>query len=56
MEFKYLLFRSSKDLFHVRDFKRNLADGNLIRKCVLKELDVAVFIVTRFRYGKVSRW
>ena len=52
MEFKYLLFRSSKDLFHVRDFKRNLADGNLIRKCVLKELDVAVFIVTRISLRK----
>ena len=34
MEFKYLLFCSSIDLFDVKDFKRNLADGNLIRKCV----------------------
>ena len=34
MEFKYLLFCSSMDLFDVKDFKRNLKDGNLIRKCV----------------------
>ena len=34
MEFKYLLFCWSIDLFHVKDFKRNLTDGNLIRKCV----------------------
>ena len=33
-EFKYLLFCSSIDLFDVKDFKRNLADDNLIRKCV----------------------
>ena len=31
---KYLLFCSSIDLFDVKDFKRNLTDGNLIRKCV----------------------
>ena len=34
MELKDLLFCSSIDLFHVKDFKRNLTDGNLIRKCV----------------------
>ena len=34
MEFKDLLFCSSIDLFPVKDFKRNLTDGNLIRKCV----------------------
>ena len=34
MEFKYLLFSSIIDLFDVKDFKRNLTDGNLIRKCV----------------------
>ena len=34
MKFKYLIFCSSIDLFHVKDFKRNLAYGNLIRKCV----------------------
>ena len=34
MEFKYLIFFSSIDLFDVKDFKKNLADGNLIRKCV----------------------
>ena len=34
MEFKYLLFCSSIDLFDVKDFKRNLTDGNLMRKCV----------------------
>ena len=34
MEFKDLPFCSSIDLFHVKDFKRNLTDGNLIRKCV----------------------
>ena len=34
MEFKYLLFCSSIDLFDVKDFKRNLADGSLIKKCV----------------------
>ena len=31
MELKYLVFCSSIDLFHV---KRNLTDGELIRKCV----------------------
>ena len=34
MEFKYLLFCSSIDLLDVKDFKSNLTDGNLIRKCV----------------------
>ena len=34
MEFKYLLFSSGIDLFDVKDFKRNLTDGSLIRKCV----------------------
>ena len=34
MEFKYLLICSSIDLFHVKDSKRNLTDGNLIRKFV----------------------
>ena len=34
MEFKYLLLCSSIDLFDVKDFKRNLTDGNLIKKCV----------------------
>ena len=34
MEFKDLLFRSSIDLFDVKDLKRNLADGNVVRKCV----------------------
>ena len=34
IELKHLLFCSSVDLFHVRDFKRSLTDGNLIRKCV----------------------
>ena len=33
-ELKYLLFCSSVDLFDVKDFKRNLTDGDLIRKCV----------------------
>ena len=34
MEFKYLLIHWRIDLFDVKDFKRNLTDGNLIRKCV----------------------
>ena len=34
MEFKYFLLCSSIDLFDVKDFKRNLTDGNLIKKCV----------------------
>ena len=38
MEFKYLLFWLSIDLFHVKDFKRNLTDGNLIRKMSLKRI------------------
>ena len=29
-------FFSSIDLFDIKDFKRNLTDGNLIRKRVLK--------------------
>ena len=29
MEFKYLLFCASIDLLDVKDFKRNLEDGNL---------------------------
>ena len=33
MELKDLLFCSSIDLFDVKDFERNLTDGNLIRKC-----------------------
>ena len=36
MEFKYLLFLSSIDLFAVKDFQRNFTAGNLIRKRVLK--------------------
>ena len=34
LEFKYLLFCLSIDLLDVKNFKRNLANGNLIRKCV----------------------
>ena len=34
MELKYLFFCSSIDLLDVKDFKRNVTDGNLIRKCV----------------------
>ena len=34
MAFKYLLFCSSIDLFDVKNLKRNLTDGTLIRKCV----------------------
>ena len=34
MDLKYLLFCSSIDWFDVKDFKRNLADDNLISKCV----------------------
>ena len=34
MEFKYLLFCLNIDLFDIKDFKRNLTDGNLIRKCM----------------------
>ena len=34
MELKYLVFRSSIDLFDVKDLKRNLTGGNLIRICV----------------------
>ena len=34
MELKHLLFCSSIDLFDVKDFKRNLTDGNLTRKFV----------------------
>ena len=45
MELKYLLFCLSIDLFDVKDFKRNLADGNLIIKCVQREFVVAIFMV-----------
>ena len=31
------IFWLSIDLLHVKDFKRNLTDGNLIKKCVFKE-------------------
>ena len=31
-------FFSSRDLFDVKDFKRNLTDGNLIRKRILKTI------------------
>ena len=34
LEFKYLLFCLSINLFDVKDLKRNLTDGNLIRKCL----------------------
>ena len=34
MEFKYLLFCLSIDLFDIKNLKRNLTDGNLIKKCV----------------------
>ena len=45
MEFKYLLFCSIINLFDIEDFKRNLVDDNLIRKCVSREFDGVVFIV-----------
>ena len=61
MEFKYLLFCSNIDLFDIKDFKRNLTDGNLIRKCMelttsrenvfQKKFDVAVFMVRRNSLG-----
>ena len=38
IEFKHLLSFSSIDLFDVKDFKRDLTDGNLIRKRVLKRI------------------
>ena len=31
---KYLVFCPSIDLFDVKNFKKNLTDGNLIRKCM----------------------
>ena len=52
MEFKYLLFCSSIDLLDVKDFKRNLTEGNLIRKCVKKEFGVAIFMVRGISLGK----
>ena len=55
MEFKYLLFCSNIDLFDVKNFKRNLTDGNLIRKCVWREFDVAIFMVRGILLGK-SFW
>ena len=30
----------------IKDFKPNFTDDNLIRKCVSREFDVAVFIVS----------
>ena len=42
MELKYLHFCSSIDMFDVKDFKRNLTDGNLIRK---ENFNVAIFMV-----------
>ena len=52
MELKYLLFCLSIDLFDVKDFKRNLADGNLIIKCVQREFVVAIFMVWGILLGK----
>ena len=37
-EVQIFTFFSSIDLFDVKDFKRNLTDGNLIRKRVLKRI------------------
>ena len=54
-ELKYLLFCSSINLFDVKDFKRNLADGNLIRKYVQREFDVTVFMGRGILLGK-SFW
>ena len=36
MEFKYLLFCSSINLFDVKDLKKNLTDGNFDQKMCLK--------------------
>ena len=55
MEFKYLLIHWRIDLFDVKDFKRNLTGGNLIRKCVKREFDVALFMVRGILPGK-SFW
>ena len=55
MEFKYLLFCSSINLFDVRDFKRNLVDDNLIRQCVQREFDDAAFMLRGILQGK-SFW
>ena len=52
MEFKYLLFCLSINLL---DVKRNLTDGNSIRKCVQREFDVALFMVRGISLGK-SFW
>ena len=43
-------FFSSIDLSDVKNFKRNLTDGNLIRKCQ-REFDVAVFMVRGISLG-----
>ena len=60
MEFNYLLFRWRIDLFDVKICKRNLTDDNLIRKCVWREFDIAVFMVRGISLGKrfwvVSTW
>ena len=37
-EFNIYFFFSGIDLFDVKVFNRNLIDGNLIRKCVLKRI------------------
>ena len=34
MEFKYFFICLSIELIDIKDIKRNLSDGNLIRKCV----------------------
>ena len=49
---KYLVFCPGIDLLDVKNLKRNLADGNLIRKCVEREFNVADFMVRGISLGK----
>ena len=56
MEFKYLPFCSSIDLLDIKDFKRNLTDGNFIRNVFKENFMLQFSWLEEFRYGNISGW
>ena len=55
-EVQIFTFFSSIDLFNVKNFKRNLTDGNLIKKRFKENLMFQFSCLEEFRYGMVSGW
>ena len=56
LEFRYVLFCWSIDLIDVKDFKRNLTDGYLIKNVFKGNLMLQFSWLEKFHWRKVSVW